>query len=186
MYIYIAAISIFITLLTILIIFAFPEISPIPYFPSNKKDISLIIKALSLKNNQTIVDLGAGDGIIVFEAAEAARKKKLNTKFIAIDLNPILVIIMKLRRLFHKNRSNIHVIHGDMFKLKSNSLTRKSVNSLTFYTYISPWYMEKVYRVLKKSYLRFTLISYFYSLPKNVKKPKKHVKGIHDIYTYNQ
>jgi hypothetical protein len=50
-----------IVIIVILFIFSSPTISPIPYFPSQKVDIPLIIKALKLKNNQTAIDLGTDD-----------------------------------------------------------------------------------------------------------------------------
>ncbi len=39
-------------LLVIIFLFASPQLSPIPYFPTNKKDLPQIINALKLKNNQ--------------------------------------------------------------------------------------------------------------------------------------
>ncbi len=101
-------------LLAIIFIFASPKLSPIPYFPSNHYDLPLIIKALNLQNNQTIIDLGAGDGIVIFKAAEEALNKNLKTKFIAIDINPILVFIMNIRRLFHPNKKTF-ILLGEIF-----------------------------------------------------------------------
>jgi len=199
-------------------LFLSKKVSPIPYFPSNKKDLPLIIKALKLKNNQTVVDLGAGDGIVVFSAAARALQKKLNTKFIAIELNPILILVLHIRRLFHSNKKNIKITYADIFKSKiegvdDNSFatldlanarrlqrSQKSVikpkrkyfqqdpkqNNLTFYTYISPWFMEKVFKILKKKYPRFRLVSYFYSLPKSLKKPVQSYHGIHSVFTYRE
>lgn len=69
-YLVLAAIVIFVILL-----FSSPRLSPIPYFPSNNKDMDLIVKALGLKNNQTVIDLGAGDGVVILEAAKKASKK---------------------------------------------------------------------------------------------------------------
>src|SRR3990167_10358427 len=71
------------------LIFSSKRFSPIPYFPTQTKDIPLIIKALNLKNNQTIIDLGAGDGIVIFTAAETSYDKDLNTKFVGVDINPV-------------------------------------------------------------------------------------------------
>ena len=93
---------IFFVIFVIVIIFLFSSkaLSPIPYFPSNKHDLPLIIKALNLKNNQTVIDLGAGDGIVIFEAAKIAYKRKLNTRFVAVEINPVLILVLHLRRLF--------------------------------------------------------------------------------------
>jgi len=179
---------IFLIILIILSFFIFPQLSPIPYFPSNKKDLYLIIKALNLENNQTIIDLGAGDGKIIFKLAKTAFKKKLNTQFIAIEINPILVFILHIRRMIDPNRENIYVIWKDMFKIDSQLLTssfkaspNKKIN-LTFYLYISPWYLEKVIKNLKLEFKNFDLVSYMYPLPKI--KPNKIIKGKNKIFLY--
>lgn len=179
-------ILIFIFLVLTIIIFLFSSnfFSPIPYFPTNKKDLPLIIKALDLKNKQIIFDLGAGDGIVIFEAAKKAYEKKLNTKFFAVEINPILILIMYIKRLFHPNKKNIKIIYEDIFKMNFNinSKTSKTVNSQTFYLYISPWYMEKTLKNIKKQIKKFKIVSYFYPLPKI--KPKKTLLGVNKIFIY--
>jgi len=172
-----------IVILIILIIFSFPKFSPIPYFPSNIKDIKLILKALDLKNDQTIVDLGAGGGLVIFEAAKKAYEQKINTQFIAVELNPILILSLHLKRFFHKNRENIEIIYDDMFKMKS--LIRNSQLSngpIVFYLYISPWFLNKVINQIKKTVKKFTVVSYFYEI-----KGEKYIKkseGKHNVYVY--
>jgi len=179
----------FIVLLLILIIlflislFSSSKFSPIPYFPSNKKDMPLIIKGLNLKNNQTVVDLGAGDGIVIFEAARTSFQKKMNTFFIAIEINPILVLILHIRRLTNPNRKNIQIIRGDLFKINQYMLSSSnSQNSLTFYLYISPWLIKEVIKVLKKNFRRFSVVSYFY--PVKELRATKVLTGIHKVFIY--
>jgi len=176
------------SLLIIILFFSSPKLSPIPYFPSNKKDLPLIIKALNLKNNQVVFDLGAGDGIVVFEAAKLAFEKKLNTQFFAIEINPILILIMWLRWLFHPNKKNIKIVCDDIFKIdfkryKFHHVRRGyEVTSYTFYLYISPWYLEKVIKNLKSQIKNFSLVSYFYSVPKI--PAKKIFQGKNKVFTY--
>lgn len=166
----------------IIILFAFPQFSPIPYFPSNKKDLKLIIKALKLRNGQTVIDLGAGDGLVIFAAAQEAFQKKLNTNFIAVDINPFLLLIMYVRRLFHQNKHHIRVMYGNIFNLDFKTLTLSNLS--TFYLYISPWYIEKTLTNIKKQFKHFSLISYMYPIKSLIKKEKK-IKGFkHDIYLY--
>jgi len=181
-----------ITLLTVILIFASPKLSPIPYFPSNHHDIRIIIKALSLRENQTIIDLGAGDGMVIFKAAQEALINNLNTKFVAIDINPILVLIMNIRRIFHPNKKNITIIHGDMFSidykkfltfnfsLPSEALAKEGL--LTLYLYISPWLLEKTLSKIKQIPGKKNIVSYFY--PIKSLKPHTHTNGIHNLYTY--
>jgi len=174
---------IIVVLFIILIIFSFPQFSPIPYFPSNIKDIKLILKALNLKNDQTIVDLGAGGGLVIFEAAEKTYEQKLDTQFIAIELNPILILILHIKRFFHKNGKNIKIIYGDMFKMKSVIRNSQLSNgTIVFYLYISPWFLNKVINQIKKTIKKFTVVSYFYEI-----KGEKYIKkseGKHNVYVY--
>ena len=111
------ALIISVVLILIILTFTSRRLSPIPYFPSNRQDLPLIVMAFKLKKNQVIFDLGAGDGIVIFAAAKEALQKKLNTKFIAVEINPILIFILHLRRLFHSNKRNIKIIRADIFKM---------------------------------------------------------------------
>lgn len=176
------ALLIFIILVFIvIIIFAFPQFSPVPYFPSNRKDLPLILKVLNLKNNQTIIDLGAGDGSVIFAAAKEAYRKKLNSKFIAIDINPILILIMYIKWLPNPNKKNIKIVFGDMFKNDFiNFMNFK--NFITVYLYISPWYLEKVIKNLKLQIKNFSVVSYMYKIPNLT--PKKIVTGKNKIFLY--
>ncbi|MFA6016758.1 MAG: rRNA adenine N-6-methyltransferase family protein [Patescibacteria group bacterium] len=171
-------------LITIIFLFSSKSLSPIPYFPSQPVDIPLIVKALSLKDNQTIIDLGAGDGIVIFKAAQQSFILKLNTKFVAVEINPVLILVLHLRRLFHPNKDNITIIRDDIFKMNFNSLTREPVNSLTFYLYISPWFLEKTIENCKLKIVNFNVVSYMYPI-KSMKKEEKIIQGKNNIFIYN-
>lgn len=173
-------------LFIIIILFAFPRFSPIPYFPSNGKDIPLILTALHIQDNQTIVDLGAGDGIVIFKAAERAFQNKLNTEFIAIEINPILLLILHIRRLFHPNRKNIKIVNADMFSMNYSQLVANHYSLTTVYMYISPWFIEKTVHNITKQIKNFDLVSYFYQV-KCLPKYKEELKeGVHKVYSYTK
>lgn len=163
-------------------LFAFPKLSPIPYFPSQKKDVPLIIKSLGVKNNQVIIDLGAGDGLIVFEAARAAYEKSLNTRFIALEINPILYFLLHVKNMFHKNRKNIQIVFGDMFRINYKNILPKVKSEIVFYLYISPWFLEKVSDILQKQLKNFYIISYMYTVPK--RKEISRLRGKNNVYRY--
>ncbi len=165
-----------------LALFAFPAFSPIPYFPSNRKDLSLILKMLSLKNNQVIVDLGAGDGVVIFAAAKHTWQKQLNTRFIAVEINPILYFLLKLRRLFHKNRRNIIIVFGNIFHLDYKQMLPPVKSRVTFYLYISPWLITKAIETIQQYRKEFTILSYMY--PVKNRKPVAAEKGKHRMYRY--
>lgn len=178
----IAAISSLI-LLAVIVIFAFPQFSPIPYFPSNMKDRELILKGLDLKNGQTVIDLGAGDGVVIFEAASYAAKHGLDTRFVALEINPVLLLIMGVKWLMHPNRASIKIICGDMFTIDYRSITKKNNQSVTFYLYISPWLIEKAIAQTAKSFPHACYVSYYYPI-KSLKKIETVRNGVHDLYLY--
>lgn len=180
---------ILIILFSIIFLFSSPKLSPIPYFPSQPVDLPKIIKALNLKNNQIIFDLGAGDGIIIFEAAKEALKQKFNTKFIAVEINPILILILHLRRLFHPNRKNIKIVLDDIFKINikdqiSKIKTIYQNSKITIYLYISPWFLDEVINNFKFQISKFKIVSYMYPV-ESLKKKQKIIKGKNKIFIYN-
>ncbi|MFH0773375.1 MAG: rRNA adenine N-6-methyltransferase family protein [bacterium] len=171
-------------LFIIVILFSFPQFSPIPYFPSNIKDLPLILDALSTHNNQTVIDLGAGDGIVILKAAEKAYQNKLNTQFIAVEINPVLLLVLYTRCFFHPNRKNIQIVNTNMFSMDYSSLVTSHHSLITFYIYISPWFIEKTVANITKQMETFNLVSYFYQV-KCLQKYKEGIKeGVHKIYKY--
>ncbi len=152
--------------------------SPIPYFPSNKKDIKNIVRSLQLADDQIVYDLGAGDGIVIFAAATEAYRKKLNTQFVAVEINPVLIVIIWLRRLIHPNCKNIKVMYGDIFKMRYEQYEMRS----TYFTYISPWFLDKVFKNTKRQVSKALFVSYFYPIPHQ--RASRTIKGIHPTYIY--
>lgn len=176
------SITFIIFVIIIIILFSSKTFSPIPYFPSQPVDMPLIVKALNLKNNQTIIDLGAGDGIVIFSSATKSFQKKLNTKFVAVEINPILILVLYIRRLFHPNRKNIKVIRHDIFKMNFSSLF-PSPQSLTIYLYVSPWLIEKIILNIKNQISKFSVVSYMYPI-KSLNKKEGFIQGKNKIFIY--
>jgi len=175
-------------IISVILIFSSKTLSPIPYFPSQPIDMPLIVKALNLKNNQTVIDLGAGDGIVIFKAAQQSYKQKLNTKFVAVEINLILILIIHLRRLFHPNKKNIKIVYGDIFKMNFSHYTQctdaKFCVSTTFYLYISPWFLEKTIKNCRLKIKNFNIVSYMYPI-KSLKQNEKIIKGKNKIFIYH-
>ncbi|MEI6532205.1 MAG: hypothetical protein WCO06_00035 [Candidatus Roizmanbacteria bacterium] len=166
----------------ILEIFTSKKLSPIPYFPSNHRDKNLIFSHITLKNDQIFIDAGAGDGWIIFESAHITFEKGLNTVFVAIEINPILIGILHIKRFFHPNRKQIIISSQDMFSLDWDQY--KQYKYHTLYVYISPWFVERVIKKARTILSDLSIISYYYPIP-YLKDQEKKYKGIHDLYTYN-
>lgn len=169
----------FLLALISIIIFAFPQFSPIPYFPSNAKDMDLIVKSLRLKKNQIIFDLGAGDGIVVLAAAQKAYDKKLDTCFVAVEMNPILAFVLQIRRLMHPNKKNIKIIWSDMFKVDYNQLSA-NYTTKAVYLYVSPRFIPRIVGAVQKQIKHFDLVSYYYPIEKGARPESS---GVHDVYS---
>lgn len=178
-----AFLFIFLGLFAVFVLFfVWRRFSPIPYFPSNGKDITLILKLLALRSGQVLYDLGAGDGAVILAAAHSPVPR--STKYVAVEINPILIWIIQFRRLFHPNKHNISTIQADIFTMPIPCPPKYSP---IFFMYISPWYMEKTILNILNQYKSIDLVTYFYQAPKSKKykvKLLKHAKNIHDVYRY--
>ncbi len=175
-------IGLLIAIFLIIYYFAAKQLNPVPYFPTNTKDIKRITNLIKLKNNQTVIDLGAGDGKIILELAKIAENRKINTQFIAIDINLFLILTMYTRRFFRSNKKNIKIIWGDFFKLDYKKIIGGK-KEVTIYLYLAPWLNNAIGNLLKKMKFPLHVISYYYPI-KNLKLTKK-IKGEHDIFVYH-
>lgn len=177
--------------------FILPSLSPIPFFPTNKKDLSLIIKTLlpttSCQSPTTnlIVDLGAGTGTVIFPAAYQTFQQKLKTKFTAIEIHPLLILIMHLRRLFHPNKKNIKIVRNDIFKINYLSLITNHQPpitncqpSTTLYLYVGPFVIERLKQKLIQLPKNTAIISYMYKIPEWENKLLEVKKGVNNLFIY--
>lgn len=80
-----------------------------PYLPTLRPQIVAAFELLALKPGQTLFELGCGDGKVLIAAAEAGYKA------IGIELNPLLVIVARLRT--HKYRANVQVRWGNYWRM---------------------------------------------------------------------
>ncbi len=118
------ALIITVTLLIIIITLAYfisPTLSPVPFFPTQKADLEMIVSALlsskaqirnskvEIRNSQIIYDLGAGTGTVIFALAQEAyesRHRKSGLK--NVDLS-IWHARQSLRNL--KNKTYMSLLH---------------------------------------------------------------------------
>lgn len=65
-----------------------------PFYSTSKKAMKKIVEKFNLKKDQKFVDLGSGDGRMVFEVY-----RKYKCKSVGYEISPLLLIIQKLAKL---------------------------------------------------------------------------------------
>jgi hypothetical protein len=76
----------------IVLLFGFVVFRGAPYVPSRRKSVELAFtKLYKLRANDTLLDIGSGDGLVLRAAAKMGVKRA-----IGYELNPALVIISRL------------------------------------------------------------------------------------------
>ena len=165
-----------------IVIFVFSSAySSIPFLPTHSRDLATVVKKFNLKNDQVVVDLGAGTGTGICAAASEAHTKGLNTEFIAIDINFMLVIFMWIRSWFHPHSKHITVMQGDLFKMDYERMIEPYRN-VVFYMYVSPWVTDTFAELIKETKRHTSLLSYRY--PVKRMKPVETTGGEHKLYSY--
>ena len=152
----IAIYSFFAFLYLILIIFClytvYAFITGAPFVPTARKRVRKMIALSGLKNGQTMMDLGSGDGRIVFQAA------KSGAQAIGIEINPILyywsLLKKKLRRAHNASFKRMNLWDVDL----------SDVDVLTLF-FIYPK-MESLGKKIKKEMKPGTcVVSYAFRFP---------------------
>ena len=89
-------------------IFVFVILFGAPYVPTLKNQRQNALKLLDLKPGQKFYELGSGDGTMLIEAAQRGWAA------VGYELNPILVIISRVRARRYKGR--VRVVWGNFWK----------------------------------------------------------------------
>lgn len=132
-----------------------------PYVPTLKTQRRQALKMLGLKKNQLLVELGAGDGIMLVEAG------RLGIKATGYELNPVLVLIGKVRLRQYKD-----------VNIKWSNFWKADISEADgVYVFLITRFMPKLERKLQsegKPGLR--IVSYTFALPNM--EPKKSMLGL--------
>jgi hypothetical protein len=91
-------------LLLIVLSFGFVVFVGPPYLPTLSKQKATALDLLDLKEGETLLELGSGDGRVMLAAAERG------LKVIGIELNPLLVVISLV--VTRRYRKQVRVIWG--------------------------------------------------------------------------
>lgn len=153
------------------------KISPIPYFPTNNRDLNLIIKTLSLKRNDVLFDLGSGDGTVILEAA-----RKSTATVIGLEIHPLLVLITHFKNLLDKSKPNLKIRLENIFKADLSSATK-------IYLYVGPFVMQKIMEkiISDKPQKLKQIVSYMYDpeickISKTLSYNKRIITGYRKLY----
>ncbi len=125
-----------------------------PYVPTLKGDLKNLFRELSVTEKDTFVDLGSGDGRVLFMAAEKGAKA------VGYELNPFLVLFTKLSAW--RRRAIIEVRTVDFWR------TPLPDDTTIVFVFLADTYMSKLHKKLSSESLRLKrplkLVSYGFAL----------------------
>ena len=151
-----------------LLSFSFVLLFGAPFLPTLKKQMEEALDLLDLKPGQTMLELGCGDGRVLIAGANRG------LKVIGYELNPILVIIAKLRTW--PNRRTVTIIWGDYWRLSWPPADG-------IFGFILPRYMGKLHKkVMQYPYHPIKVASFAFAIPN--KKPTRVRNGVF-LYNYD-
>lgn len=117
------------------------DFSPIPYYPTNKKDVGEIVKALDLQKDDVLFDLGAGDGMVIFEAVKVTQ-----AKVVGVEVHPLILLILHVRRLMSPHKERVEIVGKDLFKTDLTKATK-------IYLFVGPYVMKRILQTIAESNL---------------------------------
>ena len=140
-----------------------------PYLPTLKPQVNAAFELAKLQPGMTLLELGCGDGRVLFAAAEQGARG------VGYELNPLLVLYGKFRALRYRGRVTIHW---------ANFWTVRLPEADVIYVFLLDKYMEKLdKKIIQSGFNRpVTLVSVAFQIPD--KKPKRIKDGVF-AYRYN-
>ena len=153
----------------IVLLFLIPGLTGAPYVPSAKKSVEkALTKLYPIKHGDLLIDLGAGDGIVLYTAA------KRGAETLGLEINPILTLITKWR--FRNNRK---------ITVKCRNFYRYSFPPETtiVYAYALANHIEMIRGKIEREATRLKKPIYFISNAFNL-KDLRPIKKLDSFYLY--
>jgi len=151
----------------VLFCFSFVVLFGAPYLPTLSEQQKIAFELLKLKKDQTILELGVGDGKVAIESA------KRGYRVIGYELNPILFIVAWLRT--RKYRSQVRIVWGNFW-------SQEWPQAEAIYVFLLPRYMNKLHgKCQNYQHKPLKLVSISFDI-KSL-KPSRVKKGVF-LYTY--
>lgn len=151
----------FLLLVVISGLFATGAILGAPYVPILNKAGNDLLDLVDLPSGATIIDLGSGDGAFALQAA------KRGYRVIGYEINPILVLISRIRLLKYRHHAKIYL--RDFWRVQLPEAD-------AIYVFLIERYMLKLANKLTAEVSKPTLVvSHVFAIPG--KKPLKSNKN---------
>ena len=125
----------------------------VPYVPTRKGNAKALFDLAGVKAGERVLDLGCGDGSILHYGA-----KHYGISGIGYDLNPVLIILGKVKGLFMGVSSRVKLCRKDFF-----STEWPDVDVITIYLF--PEINAKLEPLLLERYKGKRVISRAFALP---------------------
>lgn len=147
--------------------FGFVVLFGAPYLPVLGPQKRRALELLDLRQGETLLELGCGDGRVLKMAAEQG------IQGVGYELNPLLVIIAKLTTWRHRHL--VKIIWG-------NYWTKEWPEAEGIYTFLLPKYMKQLdTKIMQLKHKPVKLVSFAFEIPG--KKPVKISDGLF-LYKY--
>jgi len=127
---------IYIAILVYLLYALYAMISGAPFVPTNHTKVERMLKLVELKQDEKFIDLGSGDGRLVFAAAKKCKHAT------GVEISPLLHIISKLKKTKSKSK-NTTLIRDTLWNV---DLSEYDVISI----YFIPHWMNKLKKKIKR------------------------------------
>ena len=92
------------------IFYAVDALLELPYVGAKKESVEAIIKLADIQKGETVVDLGSGDGRLLFKAADAGAFG------VGYEINPFLIIIAKIKRSLKGYDQEVKILNQSIWK----------------------------------------------------------------------
>lgn len=92
------------------LLFAFDVFLELPYVATERKKIATIIKLAAIKQGQTVIDLGSGDGRLLLASAQKGAFS------IGYEINPLLIAVTFIHAKIKGLSGQITVIRQNLWK----------------------------------------------------------------------
>lgn len=139
-----------------------------PFVPARRRGLQKAFDTIGLNAEDVFVELGAGDGRIVMEAAKRGAKAR------GYELSPFLWVIAKLRTFKHKD---IQILFKNFYTVSFNDAT-------VLYAFLMPQNMERLRQYLQTQHIphgRYLLL-YGFALPQT--QPETVIQEPNELPVY--